>query len=424
MATATFLPTSGAASAGILATPALGTSATSPPTTRPRPRPSVHRSPAHGSPIPLVPTITRFIGVVPAAVRILIGALFALALVLAANSRLAARRALRLGRQRQQLLEDVGLLQAALLPKAPGRVGRVETSVAYRPADGPGAGGDFYDLFRLEDGQLAVIVGDLSGHGRRALPHTALVRFTLRAYLEAGLLPRDALQTAAAVLERQLGESFVTVAAATYNPHDRTLVYACAGHPPPVVLGSQSITPITVASSPPIGAGMQTGTRQTALSLPGQALVCFYTDGVTEARVGAELYGAARLARLLADLGPDATASALLDRVAEECDECPDDMASCLLGVEGAASAATRKVEELELDRLGAAGDRAERFLHACGVGGREIGEIVRSAHLAVERAGSVVLEVRFGDGAPEVELRMHNLAFLHTPTRQVASAS
>jgi hypothetical protein len=47
----------------------------------------------------------------------------------------------------------------------------------------------------------------------------------------------------------------------------------------------------------------------------------------------------------------------------------------------------------------------------------------VRSARLAVDRAGSVVLEVRFGEGAPEVELSTHNLAFLHAPPRQAATA-
>ena len=152
-------------------------------------------------------------------------------------------------------------------------------------------------MFALEDGQVGVIVGDVSGHGRDALPHTALMRFTLRAYLEAGLSPRTAIKTAGTVLERQLGGSFATVVAATYNPRERQLVYAGAGHPPPIVLGSgsHSFSPITVSSSPPIGAGRRTGARQTVVSVPGRGTVCFYTDGVTEARVGADLFGPERL---------------------------------------------------------------------------------------------------------------------------------
>jgi serine phosphatase RsbU (regulator of sigma subunit) len=240
--------------------------------------------------LPIITTITRIVGVVPTLVWMLIGVLSALALALAVRSRLAALRARRLERQRGELLEDVGLLQAALLPEPPVRLGPVGTSAAYRPADGPGAGGDFYDVFALEDGQLGVIVGDVSGHGREALPHTALVRFTLRAYLEAGLSPRAAVQTAGAVLQRQLGESFATVVAATYQPRERILTYACAGHPPPLVLGSRGpIAPITVCSSPPIGPAMRTGTRQSIVSVPGRSQVCFYTDGVTEARIGGEL---------------------------------------------------------------------------------------------------------------------------------------
>ena len=366
---------------------------------------------------PIVTTITRIVGVIPTLVWILIGALSALALALAVRSRLAALRARRLERQRGALLEDVGLLQAALLPEPPARLGPVGTSAAYRPADGPGAGGDFYDVFALEAGELAVIVGDVSGHGREALPHTALVRFTLRAYLEAGLSPRAAVQTAGAVLERQLGGSFVTVVAATYQPRERILTYACAGHPPPLVLGSRSIAPITVCSAPPIGAGMRTGTRQTVVSVPGRSQVCFHTDGVTEARVGGELFGAEQLARTLAELGPRATASALLDQVAEETDARPDDMAACLLNVEGGNVAPTILVEELELDRDGASSDRTGQFLLACGVERREVAELMRSALLTAERTGTgtVVLELRLGEGPPEVTLGRDNLALLHT---------
>ena len=369
-------------------------------------------------------TVTRIVGVVPAGVWLLIGALVVIGLALAVRSGLTALGARRLERQRLELLEDVGLLQAALLPVLPARLGPVGTSAAYRPAAGPGAGGDFYDVFALEHGQIAVILGDISGHGRAALPHTALVRFTLRAYLEAGMSPRSALQRAAAVLERQLGNSFATAVAATYDPREGVLVYACAGHPPPVVIGPPPIEPITVCSSPPIGAGAPTGMRQTVVSVPGQSLVCFYTDGVVESRVGPELFGQARLVRALKELEPDATASSLLDRVAEESDQRPDDMAACLLRIDGGASAPFIKVEELELDQHAAAGDRAERFLLACGVGADEAAEVMRSARVAAERSGKVLIELRAGDGSPEVALRQDNVAFLDLPAREMASAT
>jgi serine phosphatase RsbU (regulator of sigma subunit) len=374
--------------------------------TAPKPKPK----PAQNAPAQLVTTVTKIINVIPAAVQIAIGALVALALALGTSSRLASLRARRLARQRRQLLEDVGLLQAALLPPVPPRLGPVGTSSAYRPASGPGAGGDFYDVFALGDGQVAVIVGDVSGHGRDALPQTTLVRFTLRAYLEAGMSPRAALQMAAPVLERQLGDSFATVVLATYNPRERLLVYACAGHPAPVIVGAEAIATVTACSAPPIGVGQPTGTRQTVVSLPGEALVCFHTDGILDARVGNELFGARRLRLALAGLDPDATASTLLDRVAEEADQRPDDMAACLLRVAGDRSAPSVQAEEVELDRRELARTRAERLLLARGVDPDEVEQVMVAARRAVTRDGAVVLDLRLGDQRPEVALRPHNV--------------
>jgi hypothetical protein len=360
---------------------------------------------------------------VPIPVRVLIGLLCALAIAMGVRTMLASARAARLERQREQLLEDVGLLQTALLPALPERLGPVATSAAYRPAAGPAAGGDFYDVFALEDGRIAIILGDVSGHGREALPHTALVRFTLRAYLEAGLSPRGAVQTAGDVLEHQLGESFATVVVATYQPRERTLVYSCAGHPPPVVLGlGEGAAPtasVTACSSPPLGVGKRTGTRQTVVSVPGSARMCFHTDGVTEARVGTELFGESRLVRVLAGLGPRATAPELLDRVAEQVDRRPDDMAACVLSVTGGADAPTVLTEELELDREEAASERTTSFLLACGVPGGEVAQIVREAREASARAGKVILHLRLGEGAPEVTLQRDNLAYL--PARRAS---
>jgi Stage II sporulation protein E (SpoIIE) len=363
---------------------------------------------------PLVRTVTRIVGIVPVPMRVLIGLLLAMTLLLGLRTRLDARRARRLEAQRAALLEDVGLLQAALLPLVPERLGPVATSVAYRPAEGPGAGGDFYDVFALDDGQLAVLIGDVSGHGRQALPHTALIRFTLRAYLEAGLSPREALKTAATVLERQLGESFATVALATYRPHERVLTYACAGHPPPLVLGSRALEPVTVCSAPPLGAGMRTGTRQTIIALDGATRVCLYTDGVTEARVRGDLFGGERLADALASLGAGTSAQALLDEVARRTDARPDDMAACLLATEGGTAAPKVLREEIELEVADAASERTKRFLLACGVSRREVAGLLPLARAEAERAGTVLLGVELGGLEPQVTLRPDNVAPLH----------
>jgi hypothetical protein len=375
-------------------------------------RPTAKRTHAGGSQQPaLEKTITRIVGVVPTPIRALIVALIALAIAFGIRSRLSGVRTRRLVRQRGQLLEDVGLLQAALLPVTPPRLGPVSTSAAYRPADGPGAGGDFYDVFALEDGRLAVIVGDVSGHGREALPHTALVRYTVRAYLEAGLSPRKALQTAGSVLDRQMGDSFATVVAAIYHPRERTLTYAGAGHPPPVVLGETvgadgqasvaAIELTTACSAPPLGAGMRTGTRETVVSVPGPARLCFHTDGVTEARVGEDLFGSERLAVTLDELGRQADASGLLDSVAQRTDSRPDDMAACLLRVEDGSGPPAIVHELLELDAGTIASGRAERFLRESGMTAAAAVAAIDSLRPELDRHGSALLELSLGDGAP-----------------------
>ncbi|HEX3510642.1 MAG TPA: SpoIIE family protein phosphatase [Solirubrobacteraceae bacterium] len=384
---------------------------------------SERRPSAATSGLPLVHSVTRIINVVPPLIRALIGLLIGLALLLAISSRITAARARRLLRQREELLDDVGLLQGALLPPLPARIGPIGTSAAYQPASGPGAGGDFYDVFALGDGRIAVILGDVSGHGRDALPQTTLLRFTLRAYIEAGLSPRTALATAGPVLERQLGSSFATVAVATYDPRERQLVFSCAGHPPPLVLGSDAAAPITSASAPPIGVGAPTGTRQTTVSIPGSALVCFYTDGVVEARTSGALFGSRRLQRVLASISETATAETLLTRIDAEIDARPDDMAACLLRIEGGELPPAVTVEELALDMREIERDRATRFLRSAGVHPAEIEQVVAELRRQVARHGRVVLELHLGEGAPEIVLSPQNVATLQPTIRAAAGA-
>lgn len=305
-------------------------------------------------------------------------------------------------RRRSDLLDAVGLLQTALLPPVPATVGSVLTTVAYRASDGPGAGGDFYDALTLPGGRAAFILGDVSGHGRQALEHTAFMRYTLRAYLEAGLEPRIALQVAGRVVGERLDGSFATVVIAVHDPLGGTLTYACAGHPPPIVVGPARPEPVLAASAPPVGLALRTGVRQTTLPLPPGSVVCLYTDGLAESRTEHGILGRPRLADIVEELGRDATAAALLDRVAAEARIVSDDMATVVVRPTSGVTAGGFRSEQLELDRSDADEGLAERFLAAC-----EVPRVAAAAAAAEAHGyGAAVLEVRFGIRAPHVAVR------------------
>jgi hypothetical protein len=132
--------------------------------------------------------------------------------------------------------------------------------------------------------------------------------------------------------------------------------------------------------------------------------------------VGSKLFGLERLEHALAELGPHANASGLLDKVAEMTDTRPDDMAACLLGVTGGSAAPRVLLEELELDLAELTGERTERFLRACGVAPEEVAELLRAASVDAAESGPATLELRFAEGRPRVTLRRENIARLHTP--------
>jgi serine phosphatase RsbU (regulator of sigma subunit) len=326
-------------------------------------------------------------------------------------------RARRLKRQRRELLAEVGLLQAALLPEVPERLGAVAASVAYRPADGPGAGGDFYDFFEMEDGRIGVVLGDVAGHGREALARTALLRYTLRAYLETGLEPRTALRLGGETLEHNLS-SFATAVVAIFDPATSTLTYSSAGHPPPIMLGPGGGKPITVCSSPPIGVGERTGDRQTTVIMPAGTIACFFTDGLAEARVSGDLLGRGRLVEILRELGPEPTAPELLERIRRDVHHTPDDMAAVILRPLIADTDATPcRTEELELREDGEADLR--KFLDACGVARAEADALVRHSLARREDYGGAIVRVKLAEGAyPQVSIVLPAIELLAAARR------
>ena len=345
------------------------------------------------------------VAVIPGWLWAVIAVLAVAVLALAARTGVERRRRRRLERERVQLLGDLGLLQSALLPDVPERLGALAASVAYRPAAGPAAGGDFYDAFELPDGKVAAILGDVSGHGREALVRTASVRHSLRTFLRSGLEPRAALAAAGNLMTDAEEGEFVTVVAAIHDPVAGTFTYAGAGHPPPIVRGPGAHTPVTVASSPPLGLGLPSGLRQTTVALPWGGVACLYTDGLLEARVDGELVGWDRLSQMVADLGPGEGAERLLARILEDADETPDDMAACVLRAVDGPRDEHPRVEVLEIGPAAVDLEVAGDLLTTCGVSEGAAAEAVEVAAGVVADSGAAVIAVTVGPGRPRVEV-------------------
>jgi hypothetical protein len=347
---------------------------------------------------PIARTVEKLVHVVPRIVWLALGVLLVAAIALGARTFVERRRARALEADRERLLSEVGLLERALLPEVPAQVGALATSVAYRPCEGPAAGGDFYDAFELPGGRAAVLVGDVAGHGQEALERTNTIRTALHACLEAGMSPRAAL---ALIGQRAAVESsgrFTTVVLAVHDPAAGTLTYSAAGHPPPILTGPSPYEPITVASSPPIGVGARTGMRQTSVPLPAGSVACLFTDGLLEARVADGLLGRERLTAMVAELSPDEQADALLEFVIATADEASDDMAVFILRPVSGAELLAPRVETVELEADDLDLGLGERFLKACEVPAQEAAIALEHAHATAASAGGALIEVTIDD--------------------------
>jgi Stage II sporulation protein E (SpoIIE) len=370
----------------------------------------------------VVRPVERLVNNVPESLKFALAALGVLAVMLGLGYLFAALRARSLARQRLDLLQEVGLLQSALLPPVPEKLGGLRTSVAYRPADGPGAGGDFYDVVPLAAGGVGFILGDVSGHGRGALARTAFMRYTLRAYLEAGLEPRAALQVAGRVMDENLGGDFATVLLAVHDPETGSLTYATAGHPAPIVVGPQPLHPVTAGSSPPIGVGVPTGLRQTTVPLVPGSVAGLFTDGLMDARADGGILGRDRLEQMLADLGDDATAHEWIDKVSQEARVLSDDIAAVVVTPIAGSTAAGSRTEQLELTARELEGPIAGRFLAACGVSKADAAAAISQAR-ALAGGDGTVLQVVFGE-TPRVEVLPRDVEGIEAASRRAAGPS
>ena len=194
------------------------------------------------------------------------------------------------------------LQQALLLP--PEQVDSVDVAYLYQAASASArVGGDFYDLFHIDDERIALVVGDVSGKGIEAAPLTALLRDGIRAYLLEDGDPGSCLNRLNALVHRFTPETkFATAFIGVLNRVTGELKYCCAAHPPAVVSRGYEAQVLPCRPTSLIGAfpSVEFGTETSTLD-PGDILVVV-TDGVTDARRENVLFGEDGLCRAIEEL--------------------------------------------------------------------------------------------------------------------------
>jgi serine phosphatase RsbU (regulator of sigma subunit) len=226
------------------------------------------------------------------------------ALAIAGHAALAIDNA----RLYQQQKEFADTMQRSLLPRARPDVAGLEVGEVYESSARVDVGGDVYDFMTLDDGRLAVVLGDVTGHGVEATADMAMAKFVFRSLAREHPEPGDFLAHANDVVVDEIAPGkFITMAYLAVDGVNGTVSCASAGHPAPrLVLPDGTVHGLEASG---LVLGIDAGQEYEAVrdELPVGAVLVVYTDGVIEARSEGELYGVERLDALLAehrDLAP------------------------------------------------------------------------------------------------------------------------
>jgi phosphoserine phosphatase RsbU/P len=258
---------------------------------------------------------------------------------------LAARREADL--ERDRLARLAATLQRTLLPPALPVVPGLEVAAHYHSASTDEVGGDFYDLFRLDDGRWGLFIGDVCGNGAGAAVVTSLARYTLRAAAVHDPDPVAVLTELNAALHRERldpAHRFCSVVFGVLTPgaDGCGVVLAAGGHPPPVVIRSDGTAEYGYdVGGQVVGLLPEASFVATVLHLgPGDTLL-LYTDGLSEARVDRDTrFDEDDLLEFLASQAPASASQAvaavrgLLDEFGPALD---DDTALLVVGVPASA---------------------------------------------------------------------------------------
>lgn len=223
---------------------------------------------------------------------------------LALLEEIAARAAVAVDNARRYTKERrtaVGL-QRSLLPPTTSQTPALEAASLYLPADADsGVGGDWFDVIPLSSARVALVVGDVAGHGLHATAMMGRLRSAVRAMADLELEPEEllahvddmVLQVAAeaesddaedgdAGTPLRSGPAGATCLYVVYDPVTRSCVMASAGHPPPAVVSPDgTVEYVELSPGPPLGVGGWPF-EPVERDLPPGSVLALYTDGLIE----------------------------------------------------------------------------------------------------------------------------------------------
>jgi serine phosphatase RsbU (regulator of sigma subunit) len=199
----------------------------------------------------------------------------------------------------RQQLDIAERLQMALL-NIPSDIGRVRLGHLYRSAtETAKVGGDFYDVFGVKDGNIAILMGDVAGHGIEAARTATLVKDVVHAFTHQSTRTHEVLRrTNLLLIEKEL-PAFVTLFLGILDPDAGLLRYSSAGHPESMVRRLSGEIEMLGCGTSPLGIYPDASWKPHEIGLSAGEVLLLYSDGVTEARRDKELFGEKRLERLL-----------------------------------------------------------------------------------------------------------------------------
>jgi sigma-B regulation protein RsbU (phosphoserine phosphatase) len=215
-------------------------------------------------------------------------------------------------RSRMKVAEEI---QVKLFPEHELEGNNYRCSGVCRPAEE--TSGDYYDYFLQEDGQLVLMIGDVTGHG----VGPAILMAETRAYSRALLQAECSLMQLALQMNRFLHRDtedgrFITFMACRFNPEDRTLEYVGAGHDG-VLVRRDGSTVTLCGSTIPLGLSEDLpGVQTVTIPLQSGDTLCLYTDGFLESQSeSGELFGKDRFLHRLIELRAEQPKEVLEDLV-------------------------------------------------------------------------------------------------------------